>query len=328
MIRNPADIISEATEETLHLEFKTLSDSSGERIVKDDRRVLARAICGMANAEGGTIIVGVETKRVDNVDIAISAKPIGNVERLRNLLVAAIPEMLSPQCAGIEVEEGEGGILIIKVPRSDVRPHYSNVHHQYFRRGSDGTRVLEHAEIRELMLAVRQGSLSIDWLVRELGNTGDLRFNLSIILSLSNTGLVPVIAPYLRLTPSGWRPPGLAHVSSRRSADGSTGIYGSRDLIVHVQDDVGLAEVGTGLDFRRTGQFELRAALHSARINGPNCFVMAPFHELPIQPGFTTADRPISVKGLYGAENVPAANFEFTIGKLDLLNRFCLLRNH
>jgi predicted HTH transcriptional regulator len=101
-----SELISQTAEETLHLEFKTLADSSGDRIAKDDRRLLAKAVCGMANAEGGTIIIGIETKRVDNVDVAVAAKPIGNAERLRNLLMAAIPEMLSPQHTGIEVQRG------------------------------------------------------------------------------------------------------------------------------------------------------------------------------------------------------------------------------
>jgi predicted HTH transcriptional regulator len=155
------ELIAANAEETLHLEFKTLSDSSGERLTKEDRRVLARAICGMANAEGGKIIIGIETKRVDNVDVAVAAKPIGNVERMRNLLVAAIPEMISPQHAGIMVTRSGRGFLVVDVPQSEVRPHYSNVHHQYFRRGSDGTRILEHAEIRELMFAIREAKAGL-----------------------------------------------------------------------------------------------------------------------------------------------------------------------
>jgi hypothetical protein len=35
----------------------------------------------MANAEGGTIIVGIETKRVDNVDVSIALKLIKNSEK-------------------------------------------------------------------------------------------------------------------------------------------------------------------------------------------------------------------------------------------------------
>jgi Putative DNA-binding domain len=110
-----AELISEGAEETLHREFKTLADATGERLTKDDRRLLAKAICGMANAEGGTITVGVETKRIDNVDVAVAAKPIANAEKLRNLMIAAIPEMLSPQNTGIRVvtaaQDGAAGVV-------------------------------------------------------------------------------------------------------------------------------------------------------------------------------------------------------------------------
>ena len=60
----PSELLAVSAEETLHLEFKTLSDSTGEKLTKEDRRVLARAVCGMANAEGGHIVLGVETRRV------------------------------------------------------------------------------------------------------------------------------------------------------------------------------------------------------------------------------------------------------------------------
>jgi Putative DNA-binding domain len=181
------------------LEFKTLSDCSGDRLTKDDRRVIARAVCGMANAEGGTIVIGVETKRVDNVDVAVGAKPIHNANKFRNLVKSPIPEMLSPQHSKIEVHsiiEDGFGFLKIEVPASDSRPYYSNVHHQYFRRGSDGTRVLEHGEVRELMLAIREASLEIDWGVCPDMSVGDLRFSLFITLALRNTSRVPVIAPH------------------------------------------------------------------------------------------------------------------------------------
>jgi predicted HTH transcriptional regulator len=56
-------MINERREETLHLEFKTLSSASVSNLAKDDRKVLAKAICGFANADGGTLIVGIKTAR-------------------------------------------------------------------------------------------------------------------------------------------------------------------------------------------------------------------------------------------------------------------------
>jgi hypothetical protein len=323
-------LISNATEETLHLEFKTLFDSSGERITKDDRRLLAKAICGMANAEGGAIIVGVGTGRVDNIDVATAPKFIGNSEKFRNLLIAAIPEMLSPQHPGIKVTsaaaDNDAGFVQIEVPTSDVRPHYSNVHHQYFRRGSDGTRVLEHGEIRELMLAVKEGSLEIDWIIRSGTSTGDLRFSLSLVLNLRNTGRIPVIAPYVRISQGGgWQHTTLPSLHSRISAAGIAGIYAGRDVLVHVDDDFGLAELSTGLDFGRTGQQRIEAALKIVRADGSAHFVMTPI-DYANSSSNVVFDKPISISGVYGAENVASKHFNIQIDKFDLLEKFCIER--
>lgn len=54
------------------------------------------------------------------------------------------------------------------MPRSDNRPHMSVTERRYFRRGSDGTRVLDHGEIRELMFANREARLEINLRLRRV----------------------------------------------------------------------------------------------------------------------------------------------------------------
>lgn len=322
-------LIADQTEETLHIEFKTLSDVSGDRLMKDDRRMLAKAICGIANADGGVIIIGVETKRIDNVDVAVGKKLIAKPDALRNRITAAVPEILSPQHPQISVyllldrDQLPEGFVVIEVPKSDSRPHYSNVHHQYFRRGSDGTRALEHSEIRELMFIAREALLDIECKLRHQMSTGDHRYGLMVTLTLQNRGKVPAIAPYVRINNGmNWRRAPIESLGSRPTSTGAHGIYSTRDLLIHVEDEIGIAECDTGLDFRRTGQISLPAAIDSVKKNGPNSFVMAPFSEMPGQ-GFTISDRLISVSGTYGAENAAAKQFAINIGKMDLFQLFC-----
>jgi hypothetical protein len=136
-----AEILTEHREETLHLEFKTLSSETA--FTRDDRKMLAAAICGFANAEGGLLIVGVETKKTDGVDTAFAKRPVKNLNRFRRVVTAALPEMLSPQHNGVSLIQG--------------------------------------------------GAAS-----------GDLRYQLHIVLTLRNVGRVPVVAPYVRLKKHGW----------------------------------------------------------------------------------------------------------------------------
>ena len=189
----------ERREETLHLEFKTLSSNSG--LNREDRKMIAKAICGFCNAEGGLLVIGVETKRVDGIDTATALRPVRELNRLQNLVKAAVPEMLSPQHNGIKVEPvicagtPDQGYILISVPRSDSRPHMSLLEQRYFRRGSDGTRVLEHGEVRELMFSAKEGAMEIGCRILPGASMGDLRFDLKLALVLQNVGRVPVSAP-------------------------------------------------------------------------------------------------------------------------------------
>jgi hypothetical protein len=321
-------------EETLHLEFKTLSNETA--FVKDDRRLIEKAICGLANAEGGILIVGVETTRLDGVDVATGSRPIKELARFQRLLTAALLEMLSPQHTGIAIDgvlEGPSsasGFLVVTVPTSDNRPHMGVKAKQYFRRGSDGTRTLDHSEVRELMLATREGRLQIDSQISHSSSTGDLRFGVSLFLILKNVGGVPVRAPYVRLRNSGglWsigtQTPHLSsNLISRSAGETDQGIYGTRDVLVHVEDEFAIARRETGLDFRLTGQTDIRSALGAIVRNGSfHSVSMMPFSDM--QPlGVAAIDRPIQMAGFFGAENVPVKPFALEINKPALLRKFC-----
>lgn len=318
-------ILAEREEETLHLEFKTLSHEGGQ-LKRDDRKLVAAAITGMANAEGGLLIVGVETKRVDGIDVAISKRPIKQLQRTVNLIRAALPEMLSPQPTGIEIyaveETGktDEGFIVIDVLESSGRPHYSNVHHQYFRRGSDGTRVMEHGEIRDLMFATREGLLEISCGLRMSSSTGDLKYSLQLVLALRNVGSVPVRAPYLRLAEQDWHPASSDWVLPRFGVN-RVGFYTTPDLIIHVEDEFGVATHPTGLDFRRTGQYQVEEAINTVKSGQWNRVVMKPLSKMgELGP---VSDEIVRVSGSYGALNAAIKSFEMTVDKETLFDMFC-----
>jgi Putative DNA-binding domain len=347
-------MIVENREEALHLEFKTLASNNG--LNRDDRKVIAKAISGFCNAEGGLLIIGIETKRVDGIDIAAKMRPVNEPGRLQNLIRAALPEMLSPQHNSISVESvvcsgnPDQGYILVVVPTSDNRPHMNLLEQRYFRRGSDGTRVLVHQEVRELMLATREGVLEIKCGIRSGVSTGDLKFELNLVL---------VIQKWLRLNPqdsaisldqavlgsaTGGRPkkgenPNIIRVSSHgtsavgdnlqtfmtRKSGKRHGIYGPRDVVVHIEDELGIAETSTGLDFRGTAQTTIKQAVQLVRTEGlQGGFRMLPFNQMQEPFGHRQLiDSPIVVSGSYGAENSPIQKFRFEIGKFELLDIFC-----
>jgi len=252
---------------------------------------------------------------------------------VRSQTAAALPEMISPQHPQISVdaiaddEVSSSGYLVIDVPPSDRRPHMSLKEHRYFRRGSDGTRMMEHGEIRDLMLAARAGILDVECNVRCSSASGDLRFSLSLVLTLKNVGRVPVIAPYIRVKDPGWNVVGIDGVSGRTLADGSFGIYTSRDVVVHLDDEIGLADISTGLDFRGTGLYHLPDAVSAVRKSEQShIFSMLPWNAMAPQV-FPAKDQPIRVNGLFGAENVAVTPFSFDINKRVLFDKFCKMRD-
>ncbi|WP_157681683.1 helix-turn-helix domain-containing protein [Bradyrhizobium sp. ORS 285] len=317
---------ADAYEETLHLEFKTLSHPGGE-LKRDDKKLIAKAVTGLANAEGGVLVIGIATARVDGIDVAQEKRLVKQLSRTTNLVRAALPEMLSPQNRKMEVfgieEKYDEGFIVVVVPTSADRPHYSNVHHQYFRRGSDGTRLMEHGEVRELMFAAREGKLELVGRVLPglpIVAPGSVCFGIRYALALKNSGPVPARAAYIRIAQQGWSQN--LGIEVRFSANEHLGYYTTREDLIHVQDERQFAWIDTGLDFRRTGALNLSDAIRAVESQGWQVFSMMPIAQMkPL--GMQVADVNIRVSGLFGAENAVSKEFELLIDKTELFRQFC-----
>ena len=254
------ELCSEEAEETLHLEFKTLGGTSGGLVNKYDRQLLGKAICGLANAEGGFIFIGVASGRKDGLDFAKEPKPMAGVVRLRNRIAAWLPEALSPTHPGLTAHAipsaGETGFIAIEVPSSDRRPHMSNSLHQYFRRGSGGTVVMEHGEVRDLFLAAREAILDLVPSIKVGKKIDYAPRGLQLSLCLQNVGQVAARDVFMRV----WRGVSVPHphtrgnTTERSRPDGSMMFTTAAGEILHVGDVEEMAFV----------RFELRPILPSS----------------------------------------------------------------
>jgi len=312
------DIVAENREETLHLEFKTLSDQSGTSVTKDDRRTIARAICGMSNAEGGLLLVGIETKTVDQVDVGVDLRPVADIDAFRNRIVGWLPDCLSPQHVTISVhviqDAGSRGYLAIQIPASDLRPHMSNVHHQYFRRGSSGTRVMEHGEVRDLMLAPREGVLRLGYRFAHSMTAPQHRYKFDFILSLENAGKVAVRAPYMKVVGDA-RCQRFADVHTlRRHPDGAVGIYLNRDMLIHVDDQISVGKIPSGLQI--SGYDDVPIAKLLTIIGGRET---TPNFRVGHSPNSAT-DELINIEVSYGAENAKTVVERIALNKADMID--------
>jgi hypothetical protein len=325
------DLPNERREETLHLEFKTLSDQSSGLLSKDDRRMLAKAICGFSNSDGGILLIGIKTARVDGLDAAVELKPVHQLGTIRNRIASALPEMLSPQHTGIviysipQTDDPSSGFIAIHIPRSDLRPHMSIVHHQYFRRGSDGTRVLDHLEVRDLMMAQQQGAVGLKHFFRSNMSSGDLKFDVDLVLLLENKGRVPVRAPFLRSSsreviaeePNMLGRPVL--FSARFNSSGGVGLYSSADTILHVGDEIPIGKIRTGIDFRVLKETDITRAIE--RIRSTKDQDLFYIRQWQASLGSTNFDHLIDVAVSLGAENVPMTEERIAYDKWQMFEK-------
>jgi len=248
-------LVAEGQTESLHLEFKTLSEPSGTRITRDDRRMIAKALCGFSNADGGVLILGVETTKVDGLDVAKNLVPIENASRFASLLTAALPELLQPSNDQIQVQSielcGTAGVVIARVHASTDRPYMSVPANQFFRRTFDSTRTLDRSEIRDLFNVTKDASVKLRARIVTGASTGDRFYWLSLHLALENIGNAVAISPYLTV-PTSSRFRNVEPVSVRRTLGGARIFFTAPDTMIHLADEFSLASMPLGFRLLNT----------------------------------------------------------------------------
>jgi len=123
--------LAERQEENLHLEFKLVNNAA--LASRDDRRNLACALSGFANASGGLVVWGVEARKNDNgIDSVVSLPGIRGVGALVARLNQLTGQAVDPTVDGIQhrvvgVLDNNRGFGVTLVPESDGGPHMAKL---------------------------------------------------------------------------------------------------------------------------------------------------------------------------------------------------------
>lgn len=142
---------------------------------------LLREVIAFANAQGGTVIVGVDQTR-DDPPRAAAICPLPRIHdlatRMENAARACIdPVLLGLQIRGIEVGGGTGeGVLLFRTGPSPAGPHrVANDGHAYIRRGASSVKMTMR-EIQDLTLDLARGADRLEnvFCQRETGFKGSL----------------------------------------------------------------------------------------------------------------------------------------------------------
>src|SRR6185437_13619877 len=129
--------------EDLHLDCKIWPQKD-----EDAQRILAKALCGFANAEGGVIVIGLVAKNGEtkyDADIIREAAPVADAISVKSRVESLVGELVEPRVQGVRaaaVPDAPGakeGFVIVQVPPSEGLPCRSRKHHEFYQRITSGT---------------------------------------------------------------------------------------------------------------------------------------------------------------------------------------------
>jgi hypothetical protein len=192
-----AQFVAEGQEEHLLLEFKTvtksdLSDSS-------DRRSLAIALSGFANASGGLIVWGVDARKKgpDQPDVAFGTMEIEDLSLFLSRLNEHTAMGVRPAVDGVmhrAIKTGNNrGFVVSLVPESSAGPHMAMAREgRYYKRSGSSFLPMEHFEIADMFGRRRRPKLRLSVDLRNGGQMatrdGQTEHYGQLVLLLSNEG--------------------------------------------------------------------------------------------------------------------------------------------
>jgi hypothetical protein len=153
------------TTEDLHLDCKVWPPSEN-----DAQKVLAKALCGFANADGGVIIIGMEAKggpNKDDPDLIQRAQPVTDALAVRSRIENLIGQLVEPGLEGVRVATlfdqpgSQSGFVLVDVPPTEGLPCRSRKDWKFYLRISAGTLPMEYFQIADMFGKRRRPSLKL-----------------------------------------------------------------------------------------------------------------------------------------------------------------------
>lgn len=159
--------------EDVHFDCKEWPPNDG-----DAQRILAKAACGLTNAEGGVIIIGMKARPMakDEPDSVDSAAPVENTRAVRSRVLDLIGQLVEPgieAVEAVEVNEATGslsGFVVVYIPASEGPPRRSRKDWKFYLRIGSGTFPMEYFQIEERF--GRRPSAKLELYFEQLGVTG------------------------------------------------------------------------------------------------------------------------------------------------------------
>ncbi len=124
----------------------------------DAQKMLAKAACGLTNAEGGVLVIGMkaEPKPKDEPDVVTGAAPMANTSLVKSRVLGLISNLVEPGIVGIQAEEinespgSKAGFVVVHVPKSDGPPRRSRKDWKFYQRIGSATLPMDYWQIEDM----------------------------------------------------------------------------------------------------------------------------------------------------------------------------------
>jgi hypothetical protein len=237
------ELIQNRVPEGLQLEFKEKNSADKPELDNGDKKTIAKAVTALANSGGGTLVFGLRTAKVGDVDVAAELKPICQLESCRTEVEFVCHTNVSPEIAGLQVKglstADDLGVIVCIVPASERRPHMCTAQrvHSYYRRTFQGNVPMTPFEVQEQILAVREAVLNPTAKLSQgasfSGGGKWMTISYGIEFGLENVGNRACVNPFLRVRSSELTKSNGAIFDKRLGAWKSKLAYGT---LIHVDD--------------------------------------------------------------------------------------------
>lgn len=196
-----ATLVDAQKSEELFLDYKKISTKVSDRALSNhDRDNFKKALSGFANSEGGVILWGLDTEKVDGVESLKSPEGYPDVTRFVSLLEDAVSGCTVPPVPGVRsiaVPLGEGstkGFVATLIPVSLIAPHQtSDDSRAYYMRAGSSFKHVPHGVLAGMFGRRPSPEVSIHQLVTEAYSAfvhGHRKILIALRLELSNASSV------------------------------------------------------------------------------------------------------------------------------------------
>jgi hypothetical protein len=185
----------------LHLEFKQATAD----MTRDDRKNLAKALSGFANADGGIVIWGIKTERLAGNGCATDVSPIAPLSTFLSKLNEFTGEAANPLVDGV-IHKGiessaDSGFAVTLVPASDSGPHMAKLgEDRYYKRSGSRFAKMEHYEVADMFGRRQRPLLELSYRLNRRNIDPGIGIVTQVTLALKNSGRGSAKAPFLDVT--------------------------------------------------------------------------------------------------------------------------------